>query len=81
MGSKWEKLKLWVAKKHDYFEKEYRTNEVAADEIEASVYRKVFEAMNSFDEQEHRQINQAAAQAAAPGRGPDTRRQQRPTRR
>lgn len=51
---KWGKLRQWVAKRHDYFEREYGANQVAVDEVEAAAYRKVFEAMMSFEEQESR---------------------------
>jgi hypothetical protein len=72
--TKWQKFKIWVAKRHDYIEKEYQSTNVSADGIELGVWRKVYEAMNSFDEMDQAEQRRAAGantpppQARQPGR-------------
>lgn len=50
--TKWDKLKIWVGKRHDYFESAYKSTNFSADSAEMGAYRAVFQAMKDLEEQE-----------------------------
>lgn len=68
--SKWDKLKLWVARRHDYLESQYKDTNFSADANELGAYRSVYQAMKDIEEQDaiaEAQAKRAPSQQVLPG--------------
>lgn len=49
---KWNQLKLWVIKRHDYFEREYQQNGLSADANELGAFRTMYNVMQDLEKKE-----------------------------
>lgn len=48
--SLWQKLRIRVMRRHDYFEKEYTADNMQADAAELGAYRWVYQMMKELEE-------------------------------